>query len=216
MFSFPNFLLLLFLDAYEVSLHPPHLIDSSGSLTPTALIPFCAYQTNMTIVGQKVQDPPFMACSQFYPTVLEGQICYSMNLSTVKTGKTKTGLDSELFMIIDSGRSRDNRESRLDHKHDPFTLSLKPQSDDMSSARIHLNTLTSFTDTRTGTYSLSVLKKITGTKNFKNLPDRFKDCQVEAFEECQTKMYAKEIQDKCDCIPWALGSTLRSSKVIRE
>ena len=97
-----------------------------------------------------------------------------------------------------------------DKKPDPYTLSLKPPSDDKSSARIYLNTLNSFTDTRTGTYSLSVLKKITGTKNFLKLPDKDKDCQIEAFEECQIKGYVKEIQDKCDCIPWALGIAVRS------
>ena len=56
----------------KVSHHAPHLIDSSGSLTPAALIPFCAYQTNMTLLGQKTEGINFIACSQFQPTLLEG------------------------------------------------------------------------------------------------------------------------------------------------
>ena len=75
----------------KVSFHLPHLIDSSGSLTPAALIPFCAYQTNTTLLGQTRQDLPFTACSQFQPTILEGQRCYSLNLTAIDTGKAGTG-----------------------------------------------------------------------------------------------------------------------------
>ena len=69
-----------------MSLHPPHLIDSSGSLTPAALIPFCAYQTNMTLLGQTRQDLPFPVCSQFQPVLFEGQLCYSLDLATLNIG----------------------------------------------------------------------------------------------------------------------------------
>ena len=70
-----------------MSLHPPHLIDSSGSLTPAALIPVCAYQTNMTLLGQTRHDLPFTVCDKFQPTVLEGQRCYELDLSKIGTNK---------------------------------------------------------------------------------------------------------------------------------
>ena len=60
----------------EVSFHAPHLIDSSGSLTPAALIPFCSYKANMDMLGKTKDSLNFTACSQFKPTVLEGQLCY--------------------------------------------------------------------------------------------------------------------------------------------
>ena len=72
---------------HEVSLHAPHLIDSSGSLTPAALIPFCAYQTIVSNLGKTRRDLPFPVCNAFQPTPIEGQLCYFLNLSRIRTEK---------------------------------------------------------------------------------------------------------------------------------
>ena len=52
--------------ANEVSFHAPHLIDSSGSLTPAALIPFCSFKANMDMIGETKDGLDFTACSQLY------------------------------------------------------------------------------------------------------------------------------------------------------
>ena len=153
--------------AQEVSLHPPHLIDSRGALTPAALIPFCAYQTNMTIMGMTSHGLNFTACSNFRPTVLAGQLCYSLDLSAIKGIKeTKVGSKFGLMMVMDPGKvdHEDNEEKELLQGSEIVCLDLEPSSAATSSAKIYLNTLESFTDFRAGTYALSVLKKMTGTR----------------------------------------------------
>ena len=83
----------------EVSLHPAHLTDSRDRLLPAALIPFCSYQASM--LGKEVDG--FVACDQFQPTVLEGQICYSLNLNKVhKVNSSKTGKQNGLVLVLDS------------------------------------------------------------------------------------------------------------------
>ena len=154
--------------ANKVSLHSPHLIDSSGSLTPAALIPFCAYQTNMTLLGQKAEGINFTTCSQFRPTVLEGQLCYSLNLRIIARDNTGAGLDNGIFILVDSGIS----EKELDIETETFgdeeivTMRMEPSSPTKSSARIYLNTLSSISDYRAGSYAMSALKKMTGTDSF--------------------------------------------------
>ena len=98
--------------ANEVSLHPPHLLDSSGSLTPAALIPFCAYQTNMTLLGEKKEGLKFTVCSKFKATVLDGQLCYSLNLSSIQTLKSKPGEKASLMIFIDEEATHGRRERK--------------------------------------------------------------------------------------------------------
>ena len=164
-----------------MSLHPPHLIDSRGSLTPAALIPFCAYQTNMTLLGHTRQDLPFTVCDQFKPTVLEGQLCYSLDLSSIKAEKSKSGERAGLLILIDQGVADQGKENTIDlneMKEQIKEIDIKGPSQHENYARIYLNTLTSFTDNRAGTYALSSLKKITGSRNFLELTDDQKKCRT--------------------------------------
>ena len=196
----------------EVSYHAPHLIDSSGSMTPSALIPFCAYQTNTTLLGQTRQGLPFPVCSQFKPTVLEGQLCYSLNLSKIASDKTAAGLDNGILIILDLGTS-DKEENRLNEREtlgDEKFISLKmdPFNPSETTAQIYLNTLSSISDYRAGSYALTSLKKMTGTESFLKQSDDNKKCRTQSKEDCQTARYIDIVQKNCGCVPWSLRSAL--------
>ena len=155
--------------ANEVSLHLPHLMTSSGSLTPGALIPFCSYQNNLTILGQERHDLPIRPCNKFKPTVLEGHLCYSLDMNTIQKKKSKVGVGAGLMIVLDQGNNNGNKKlpDTSQHFRDKFMiLDLEASEDDDNSARIYLNTLSSFTDSRSGSYALSSFKKMTGTDGF--------------------------------------------------
>ena len=195
--------------ATELSLHPPHLIDSGGFLTPAALIPFCAYQTNMSLLGQTRQGLPFPVCSQFQPTVLEGQRCYVIDLNSVSNKESKSGLKNGLFLLLDPGISDSMLEPKAIAPEKFLSMNLDPltmKASYKSSARVYLNTLASFTDFRKGKYALSSLKQMAGTDSFLDLPEEKRDCQVQSFETCQALRYVEEVQKACGCVPWALSS----------
>ena len=192
-----------------MSLHPPHLIDSSGSLTPAALIPFCAYQTNMTLLGQTRQDLPFPVCDQFQPTMLEGQRCYVLDLNSISNKESKAGLKNGLLLLLDPGRLEPSLKPKPNALEKFLSLNLDPltkQSSDRTSARIYLNTLASFTDFREGKYAMRSLKLMAGSESFLDLPEEKKDCQVQSFETCQALRYVEEVHKTCGCVPWALSS----------
>ena len=202
--------------ASAVSHHPPHILDSSiGSLTPAALIPFCAYQTNMTLLGQTRQDLPFAFCSKFRPTVLEGQMCYSLELHSLKKPVSKAGLKHGLLLILDHGQVKETHfEEAEDLDQKTVSLNLEAVSAESSSAQIYINSLHSFTDYRAGGYAMSSLKQMTGTDSFLNLPAGDKKCQLETFEECQTQKYLQEVEQQCGCIPWPLDKALRQNEKV--
>ena len=111
------------------------------------------------------------------------------------TGKPKEALP-EFDMMVTTGSSASAFA----------TINLKPSYSVENKARISMDTLASFTDYRDGSYALSALKMMTGTDSFLGLPDESKGCQIEAYNECQTKGYMAEVKKQCACVPWALST----------
>ena len=193
----------------EVSLHPPHIIKSNGSLTPSALIPFCAYQTNMTLLGQSTVDLPYDVCSKFQPTVLEGQVCYFLDLTMIEKEHTKVNIDNGLLLILDHGGNSHEDEKATENEKRIVSLNLKASNADKNLARVYIDTLAGFSGYRSGSYALSGLKKMTGTDSFMELTDESKKCQQTSFETCQTERYLDEMEKQCGCLPWSLTSAPR-------
>ena len=85
----------------EVSLHPVHLLDSMERALPAALIPFCSYQANMSLLGNPGDQFPFVACGKFQPYLLEGQLCYSLHLRDFVSGGSLGGKGNGLLLVLD-------------------------------------------------------------------------------------------------------------------
>ena len=182
-------------DLKSIAIHPVHLKpDKEGSLPPSALIPFCSYQGDSDILGSQspMLDNETM-CDQFEPTILEGQLCYSLDTIKLK-GKTKSGKANGLFLLLDPFPYRPNitEENVLRFKDKSF--------------KIHIHTLAQFTTFGPGSYEMSALKKMTGTATFMQLPEENRMCSVNVQnrEDCQTQKYLEEVETECNCIPWAL------------
>ena len=170
--------------AHEVSLHPAHLTDSQDRLLPASLIPFCSYQGE--VMGKDVDG--LVACDKFQPTVLEGQMCYSLDLVKIdRLGSSKTGMSNGLLLVLDSNTLKNEKET---------------------AAKIYLDTLFPFTDYRNGSYAMSSLKKMTGTKRFLSMLDTEKKCQVGTLDGCKTNKYLSNVQKDCNCVIWALQDKL--------
>ena len=196
-----------------MSLNPPHIVGHNGTLNPAAFIPFCAYQTNMTILGLKRPDLPFTACSHFQPTLLEGQLCYQLDLALVQTLKTKVGDTHGLIMVLDQvmqGNFQPDKEQNLSQMREIVSLNEEPPTRSSRSVKIYLNTLARHKRHGAGRYAMAALKKMTGKDSFLNLPKDTKSCQIEAYEKCHIRNFMKEVQKQCRCIPWALKSIFKN------
>ena len=102
------------------------------------------------------------------------------------------------MLVIDPGRGKKETQYEL----------TQPDSD-TTSFRVYVNTLESFTGNQAGSYALSSLKKMTVTDNFMELDQEIKNCDVEIYEECNTRRYLDAVQRKCGCVPWALGNAAK-------
>ena len=133
-------------------------------------------------------------CDKFQPTILEGQLCVSLGVAELKEYPTKSGKSNGLLLLLDPK---------------PYEL-IGKDGNSMGSEigsptfKVFVNTLAQYTSFGPGSYAMNSLKKMTGTKSFKQLPDRQKKCMVHDREECQTQKYLGKVQKECECLPWAL------------
>jgi hypothetical protein len=193
-----------------VSVYPPHLLDSQGRPTPAALIPFCAYSGDMRTTGEYINGLDFPVCSKFQPTVLDGALCYALNMNTVlPNGKKETtpGKGNGVLFAIDLGMSIEADDSKSNARMDQKWF-LNTKNSQGKGISIHINTMSRISDSRPGTYVMNALKKMTGTDAFLALPDETKDCQIEPEDKCRTRRYIEEVQRQCGCVPWALNIAL--------
>ena len=68
-----------------ISNHPVHIVDENGKIvSPTALIPFCEFGGNMSIMGVKLEGFQDPVCSSFRPKVFRNQLCYEVDPNEYK------------------------------------------------------------------------------------------------------------------------------------
>ena len=186
----------------HLSLHPVHLKpDTNGNLPPSALVPFCFYQDDHNLLGQKRRKPqnlPF--CDKFESTFLEGQLCHSLNVTKLDGKPTKTGRKSGLLLLLDPN---------------PFTAgSAKNAKNDLEVFKVYIHTLAGHTAYGPGAYAMQTLKKMTGKPSFYEMQDSKKECQVHSREKCQTELFLNQVNSNCSCVSWALGSGNDDNKVM--
>ena len=180
----------------EISLNPPHLPNPNGQNLQAALIPFCSYQSNETMLGQTNPELNLTVCDNFQPILLQGQICYSLNMTELGGSLTRSGKTSGLLLFIDpNGEFTEEEEG-----HESF--------------KVYLHTLSVQVIDRPGSYSMSSLKKITATDSFYGLSDEQRGCHVGSIEHCQAEKYRVEVQSQCGCVPWQLADYWRTDKVV--
>ena len=60
--------------------HPVHIISENKQLSPSAFIPFCEFGGNTSAMGEKIDQFDVPVCNSFQATILNGQLCYEVDL----------------------------------------------------------------------------------------------------------------------------------------
>ena len=167
--------------------------DNKGNLPPSALVPFCSYQGNNSLLRQqRIGFQNLTFCDKFQPTILEGQLCYSLDVTKLERKATKTGKRNGLFLLLDPNpypmESTDGR--------------VKAARNDQESFKVYIHTLAEYTAFGPGAYAIHNLKRMTGKSSFYQLPDSQKYCQVHSREKCQTDIFLSQVEFNCKCVLW--------------
>ena len=177
--------------------HPPKLTSSWSS----ALIPFCAYKTDLKMFkeGYTLPGIPFPLCSSFIPTILEGQLCYKLNLN-MTSGQ---GKKNELMLLVDYNEDRSlqatfNRNEDDSSNMDTLNFDRAVESVQAVSAKVQINTLSPHVGYGGGNYILTDVKRMSTKNDFLRMPLKDRKCEVELYEDCRTR----KLLEECHCVPW--------------
>ena len=174
---------------------------------PSALIPFCAYGTDMEGVGKISNNFSFPVCNSFKPTLHRGRVCYKLQLDSNQ--RTKQGIEGGLTLMIDRNgeRSLNSLKSKKIHR-EKKSIRLIERVDD-GSAEVYLPTLAPHTFSEPGKYYLGSLKKMTGTENFLKFPLSIKNCYESSIENCENAKLLKASKKECSCLHWILKDVIQ-------
>ena len=84
--------------------NPVHIIAEDGVLLPTALIPFCKFGGNMSVMGVKIDQFDVPVCNSFRPKIILDQLCYTVDPNKFKTLVNQQELDITLFINYNEDR----------------------------------------------------------------------------------------------------------------
>ena len=210
--------------------------DPDGDTLPSALIPFCAYKSNLETLGTSIPGLSFPVCNAFRPTILHGQLCYSLDIENMslkeETEITKQGKADGILIIVDPNNERSETGGakvlkRLGSGSTNKLLNLSPKVQHGGSALVNIHTLIRWIMSHhcykwkinclrykvysEGEFLLRSPKRMTGTEGFleQNSGER-SECQRERQETCEIRKFAEKGFENCACRPWGLLSALPS------
>ena len=131
------------------------------NLIPGALIPFCAFSGNLSTLGGRIAGLDFPICNQFQPTVLDGQVCYVLDLEGANPslqGGTQKGKERGLMLALNMDTAKKEEVINSGQEWLDKDIFRTDVSDYSNSATIHLSTLDRFKDTKPGMYAMTSLK----------------------------------------------------------
>ena len=179
--------------------HPPHLTSSWSS----SFIPFCAYKTDLNFSGKSpfLEGTTFPLCSSFLPTIFEGQLCYKLTLNKT-SGK---GKKNQLMILLDYNEDRtlqalSNGTKGAESSNSTLDLDTAFGSIQGSSAKVQIDTLSTYVGFGGGSYQMTDVKRMTAKEDFLKMPLEDRNCEVELYEDCRTRQLLQE----CGCAPWEL------------
>lgn len=201
----------------ELSSHPVHLISNEGIMFPSAFIPFCAYKTNMKLLGRYVDGLRFPVCDSFVPTILNGELCYSLDVdqALATAEDTREGSKGQLTLLLDYNIER-SIHTAIAEEEDKSVETLhfeESMSSGDDTARIFVHTLAGYSGEGSGSYAMSSLKMMTATENFLAMSEKIRGGKTEEREDCKKRIFLESGPSVCGCIPWEHASQF-SNKVI--
>ena len=102
----------------KITNHPVHFIEEDGNLSPTALIPFCEFSGNMSVMGVKMEQFDVPVCNSFRPEIIKDQLCYTVDPNEYKS---KIDLKGELSLSLFVHYNEDRQMEDID-RSDKHTI----------------------------------------------------------------------------------------------
>ena len=118
------------------------------------------------------------------------------------------GKPNSLLLLLDIGISNNSfsqtNTTKLEWTEETKSVDISISNAEKTSSRIYVQTLSEISFFGAGSYAMSALNRMVGTKSFMEFPDETKECQTGSLEDCHSKNYFEKVKQQCQCIPWSL------------
>ena len=95
----------------KVTNHPVHIIDQDNEMYPTAMIPFCEFGGNLSVMGVKISQFNAPVCNSFRPKIIRDQMCYTVDPNEYKNENDLKGeLSLSLFIHYNEDRQMEDTD----------------------------------------------------------------------------------------------------------
>ena len=124
-----------------MSIHPPHMKNS-----PSAFIQFCEYNGDMVAVGELIESFPYPVCNAFKPSLIDGELCYTFDLSNIQSNITSDKPYITFLLDYNEDREYTTFKTRaFKNKKEPESLNEMEENDARNNdALIYIHTLGNF------------------------------------------------------------------------
>ena len=125
--------------------HPVHILNENLKLSPSAFIPFCSFEGSPDLLSQKNINFSKPVCSSFKKRILDGQLCYQINVNTIINGTTAAELQKGgLSLLVDASAEYDLikllRNNPKEEIFDDFTEEFF-EAEESEKIMIHIETI---------------------------------------------------------------------------
>ena len=131
------------LDPRDIN-HPIHLVRDDGGRSLSALVPFCEFGGNRSLVGVSMEQFDSPVCNCFKAKLLNDQLCYEVDLNRFSNkSNIEKELSSGFAFIMDYNEDRQITFDRefVREDDDDGLVSRIDESDENQHAFIYLNTI---------------------------------------------------------------------------
>ena len=165
----------------------------------SAFMPFCSYASSLERLGAIYPDlTSIPVCNSFKPTLLNGEICYTLKLDL----KAIKGITGGLIMLLDYNTEKSILTEALARKSEDSVVLGYISSEDKSSAQIYIPTLSPYTGYGSGSYIMTSLKYMKGTKDFLGLSFEDKLCETYDYDACRMNRLLEKGKGEIGCVPF--------------
>ena len=191
--------------------NPPHILNKEGKLVPSALIPFCSF--NSILEGKFLANISFPVCDLFDPVVHDGKLCYQLDMAKKIYKESKKGIG--LTLIIDANVEKSvATHVEPSERNNLKTLDLRKVSVETKKlVKVNIGTLEQHYDFGPGNYILSAVKQMTATKGFLSMSKEKRKCEKEKLDSCQKRLFQERIKT-CGCVPQNLIPALQDQSQV--
>ena len=112
------FPLLVLERVIEVTNHPVHIQNDKRNYSPSALIPFCEFGENLSIMGIKVEQFDVPVCNSFKAKIVRDQLCYEVNPNQYRRFLTEEDeLSLTLYINYNEDRAFSLESNNAEYQH---------------------------------------------------------------------------------------------------